>query len=95
MQATPTVVALPDDGQLNKALGSIAEIQARNGPILAVGTDRCGQLAKTTDALLATPEVTLELSPAVIGVAMQLFAYHCARTLGRDIGPTSQSGQKW
>ena len=37
------------------------------------------------DAVIRVPRVEPELDPILLGVPLQLFAYHCAAALGRDI----------
>lgn len=81
---TPTVVVLPADGLLDKAVGSIEEICARGGPVIAVGSHDA-RIEALASAYIRTPEVLAELSPAVIGVVLQLLAYHAAVHLERDI----------
>jgi glucosamine--fructose-6-phosphate aminotransferase (isomerizing) len=82
---TPTVVVLPRDGLYEKTLSSLEEIRARRGPVIAVthpGDERV--LAKADDLLLVPP--TLEvLNPILLPLPLQLFAYHCALALERDI----------
>jgi len=84
-EQTPTVVALPHDSLLDKSIASMQEVRARRGPIIAVtnpGDDRIAQLADEVIEVPATEDV---LSPILMGIPLQLFAYHCALTLGRDI----------
>ena len=83
-EETPTVVVLPADGLLDKAVGSIEEIRARGGPVIAVGSHDA-RIEALASAYIRTPEVLAELSPAVIGVVLQLLAYHAAVHLERDI----------
>jgi glucosamine--fructose-6-phosphate aminotransferase (isomerizing) len=82
---TPTVVILPRDGLYEKTLSSVEEIRARRGPVIAVthaGDERL--LAKVDDVLVVPP--TLEsLNPILLTIPLQLFAYHCAVALGRDV----------
>ncbi len=79
----PTVVVVPDDELWDKNLASVAEIRARNGPVLAV-TD-AARPVPGADTVLTVPRTEPELAPILLGIPLQLLAYHAARALGRDI----------
>jgi glutamine---fructose-6-phosphate transaminase (isomerizing) len=82
----PTVVVLPDDHLLEKNLASVEEIRARRGPVIGV-TDAAG-VADDDDrfgAVLRVPRGEPELAPALLGIPLQLLAYHAAVALGRDV----------
>ena len=82
---TPTVMILPRDDLYEKSLSSLEEIRARRGPVIAVthpGDE--GLLGRVDDVLLVPPTVA-PLNPILLTVPLQLFAYHCAVALGRDI----------
>jgi glucosamine--fructose-6-phosphate aminotransferase (isomerizing) len=79
----PSVVVVPDDELIAKNIGTIEQIRARGGPVIAVtNTELPDGLA---DAVLRAPAVEPELDPILLGVPLQLFAYHVAASLGRDI----------
>jgi glutamine---fructose-6-phosphate transaminase (isomerizing) len=92
----PTVVVLPDDHLLDKNLASVEEIRARRGPVIAV-TDVAGlgPDAGTSPgaggnddrfaAVLRVPRTEPELAPLLLGIPLQLLAYHAAVALGRDV----------
>jgi glutamine---fructose-6-phosphate transaminase (isomerizing) len=82
----PTVVVLPDDHLLEKNLASVEEIRARRGPVIGV-TD-AAEVADDDDrfaAVLRVPRGEPELAPVLLGVPLQLLAYHAAVALGRDV----------
>jgi len=82
----PTVVVLPDDHLLEKNLASVEEIRARRGPVIGV-TDAAG-VADGDDrfaAVLRMPRGEPELAPVLLGIPLQLLAYHAAVALGRDV----------
>ena len=93
----PTVVVLPDDHLLDKNLASVEEIRARRGPVVAVtdadpaalGVDRAAGAAAGGDdrfaAVLRVPRAEPELAPILLGIPLQLLAYHAALALGRDV----------
>jgi glutamine---fructose-6-phosphate transaminase (isomerizing) len=80
---TPTVVVAPDDDLWDKTLASIAEIQARQGPVMVV-TDS-PKPVPGADTTLTVPRAEPELRSVVLAVPLQLLAYHTALALGRDI----------
>jgi glutamine---fructose-6-phosphate transaminase (isomerizing) len=83
----PTVVVLPDDHLLEKNLSSVEEIRARRGPVIAV-TDAGADAVPDDDrfvAVIRVPRAEPELAPVLLGIPLQLLAYHAAVALGRDV----------
>lgn len=79
----PSVVVVPDDELLAKNVGTIEQIRARGGPVIAV-TD--AELpAGLADAVLRVPRTEPELAPILLGIPLQLLARHTAVALGRDV----------
>jgi glucosamine--fructose-6-phosphate aminotransferase (isomerizing) len=79
----PCVVVVPDDELVSKNVSTIEQIKARGGPVIAVTN---AQLPDgLADAVLRVPRLEPELDPILLGVPLQLLAYHCAAALGRDI----------
>jgi len=81
--AIPTVVIVPDDHLLDKNMATVAEIQARNGPVVVVTSSPVP--IPGADATLRVPATEPELQPILLGIPLQLLAYHAALALGRDI----------
>jgi glucosamine--fructose-6-phosphate aminotransferase (isomerizing) len=79
--ALPTVAILPDDDLLEKNRATLEEIKARQGRILAVAHSE----QEKADHTLLVPRNEVELDPILMGIPLQLFAYHTALALGRDI----------
>jgi glutamine---fructose-6-phosphate transaminase (isomerizing) len=79
----PSVVLVPDDELLSKNISTIEQIRARGGPVIAVTS---GDLpADLADAVIRVPHCQPELDPLLLNVPLQMFAYHLAAKLGRDI----------
>jgi glutamine---fructose-6-phosphate transaminase (isomerizing) len=79
----PSVVLVPDDELLSKNISTIEQIKARGGPVIAVtSSDLPADLA---DAVIRVPHCTPELDPILLTIPLQMFAYHMAAKLGRDI----------
>ncbi|MGE5290238.1 MAG: glutamine--fructose-6-phosphate transaminase (isomerizing) [Micromonosporaceae bacterium] len=79
----PTVAIIPGDELLSKHIGTVEEVKARGGPVIAVtNVDLPDGLA---DAVIQVPCNEPELNPVLLAIPLQLFAYHVALKLGRDI----------
>ena len=81
----PTVIALPHDALLDKSIASLEEVRARSGPVIALTHPGDGRIAEHADAVIEVPPSEDVFNPVVMGIPLQLFAYHCALALGRDI----------
>jgi glucosamine--fructose-6-phosphate aminotransferase (isomerizing) len=81
----PTVVALPKDLLFDKSIASIQEIKARRGPVIAVTNTRDERVDELADHVIVAPHTLDVLAPIVMGIPMQLLAYHAACHLGHDI----------
>lgn len=79
--AMPTVAIVPDDDLLEKNRAALEEIKARSGRILAVAH----QVQEKADHTIVVPKNENELDPILMGIPLQLLAYHTALALGRDI----------
>ncbi|WP_455362200.1 glutamine--fructose-6-phosphate transaminase (isomerizing) [Streptomyces sp. SYSU K21746] len=79
--AMPTVAIVPDDDLLEKNRAALEEIKARSGRILAVAHRE----QEKADHTIVVPKNEVELDPILMGIPLQLFAYHAALALGRDI----------
>ncbi|MBP2705820.1 glutamine--fructose-6-phosphate transaminase (isomerizing) [Microbispora sp. RL4-1S] len=77
----PTVAVVPDDELLDKNLTTLGEIRARHGRILMVGH----RTADAADDCVVVPKNENELDPILLTIPLQLFAYHAAVALGRDV----------
>lgn len=76
------VVLLPDDWLIDKSLSGLAEINARGGIVLAITNS-----TKKIDArqvIRVRTKITL-LTPLVLNIVQQLFAYYVAVERGNDV----------
>lgn len=81
-----TVVALaPDTDIKGKTISNVEECRARNAPIIMLVTEGDEEAAAYANDAIPIPRTEKELIPFVGLIPLQLFAYHTARTLGRDI----------
>jgi glucosamine--fructose-6-phosphate aminotransferase (isomerizing) len=79
---TLTVAIVPSDDLLEKNVGTIEEIRARRGPVLAL----CNEpLPVTVDDAIVMPRLHELLDPLLMLVPLQQFAYHIALERGCDV----------
>ncbi|WP_037570075.1 glutamine--fructose-6-phosphate transaminase (isomerizing) [Phaeacidiphilus oryzae] len=79
----PTVAVVPDDELLEKNLTTLGEIRARRGRVLMVG--HTAPDVKLAEDTVLVPRNEPELDPILLGIPLQLLAYHAAVALGRDV----------
>ncbi|HVW44079.1 MAG TPA: glutamine--fructose-6-phosphate transaminase (isomerizing) [Amycolatopsis sp.] len=79
----PSVVIVPDDELVAKNIGTIEQIKARGGPVIAVTNAVLPE--GLADSVIQVPHSEPELDPILFTVPLQIFAYHLAHHLGRDI----------
>ncbi len=82
------VVAVAPAGHVfGKMVSNIQEVRARGASVLAIGTEgSTAALKEHADDIVTIPEPTHELAAPVIAVIpLQLFAYHVATGLGKDV----------
>ncbi len=82
-EGTPTVAVVPLDDLVEKNLSTVEEIRSRRGPV--IGVCHPGVDTAVFDQFVTVPRSEPELDPLLLGVPLQLFAYHVSRALGRDI----------
>lgn len=69
----------------DKVISNIEEVRARGAAVVAVATESDARIADLAEAVFHVPAVRDELSPFVTVIPTQLFAYHAAVALGRDV----------
>jgi glucosamine--fructose-6-phosphate aminotransferase (isomerizing) len=82
---TPSVCLCPDDSLLSKNIGTIHEIKARRGPVIAITSNPNPEIDSLADAVIRIPATLDLLQPILHTIPLQLLAYHTALALGRDI----------
>jgi glucosamine--fructose-6-phosphate aminotransferase (isomerizing) len=68
-----------------KVLSNIQEVKARGAEVIAVATEGDTQIKDLADHVLYVPETHELLSPTLVTVPLQLFAYHIAKARGCDV----------
>jgi glucosamine--fructose-6-phosphate aminotransferase (isomerizing) len=84
-EETPSIFIAPQDGLFEKNLGNIEEVKARNGPVIAVGTQGDDVLADLCDDVVLVPGCEEFLTPILTVLPLQLLAYHIGVELGCDV----------
>jgi glucosamine--fructose-6-phosphate aminotransferase (isomerizing) len=68
-----------------KMLSNIQEVKARGATVIAVATEGDTEIQRLADHVLYVPRTHELLSPVVVSVPLQLFAYHVAKLRGCDV----------
>ncbi|HEY4963531.1 MAG TPA: glutamine--fructose-6-phosphate transaminase (isomerizing) [Candidatus Saccharimonadales bacterium] len=81
----PTVAIATNGELIDKIYSSMEEIKARSGPLIAVATVGNKEISKLADDVIYIPDSLEQTQPILVCVALQLFSYHMATELGRDV----------
>jgi glucosamine--fructose-6-phosphate aminotransferase (isomerizing) len=81
----PVVVLAPRGRVYDKILSNLEEIRARDGIVIAVGTEGDDALKRHADHVLYVPDVDELLQPLLTVLPLQLLAYHIAVRRGCDV----------
>ncbi|MCS7167460.1 MAG: glutamine--fructose-6-phosphate transaminase (isomerizing) [Gemmatales bacterium] len=82
---TPTVFLVPRSSVFDKVISNMEEIRARGGPIIAVTTQGCEEVASRADDVITIPDAPEYLQPILAVIPLQLLAYHMALLRGCDV----------
>ena len=82
---TAVVVVAPSDNLRTKMIGNIEEVKARDGFVVALGTEGDAELAALADVFFPLAKTDELLTPIVYAAPLQLIAYQLAVALGRDV----------
>ncbi|WP_226038756.1 glutamine--fructose-6-phosphate transaminase (isomerizing) [Natrinema sp. DC36] len=81
---TPVFAVIPRDGNFEKMVGNVKEVEAREAPVIAV-TDAAEAVEPLADHVLRIPQTDRRLAPILANVQLQLVSYWIANELGRSI----------
>jgi glucosamine--fructose-6-phosphate aminotransferase (isomerizing) len=84
-RGVPVVAIATECHVYPKVLSNIQEVKARGAEVIAVATEGDREIAGLADHVLYVPRVHELLSPVVVTVPLQLFAYHIAKLRGCDV----------
>jgi len=82
---TPCVFLVPDDALRGKVVSNMKEVKARSGRVIAVCVEGDQEVMDVADDVIPIPKVGELMYPFMMVVPLQLFAYHTALELGRDV----------
>ena len=81
----PVVAVATECHVYPKMLSNIQEVRARGAEVIVVATEGDRQIGALADHVLEVPATPELLSPVVVAVPLQLFAYHVAKLRGCDV----------
>ncbi|WP_276202187.1 glutamine--fructose-6-phosphate transaminase (isomerizing) [Vulgatibacter incomptus] len=81
----PVVAIAPNDSLRDKVLSNLEEVKARDGTVIAVGTEGDADLASLADHAVWIPPVEPAIVPLYASLPLQLFAYFMAVERGCDV----------
>ena len=78
----PTIAIVPNDHNITKNMTAIEEIKTRGGKVIVVTNTN---LDFNVDTTIRVPSISNKLDALICLIPLQLFAYHCAAFLNKDI----------
>ena len=81
----PSFFLVPRDRLRDKVISNMKEVSARGGKIIVVCTEGDDETAAIADEVIFVPHVDEIMSPFLMTVPLQLFAYYVALKLNRDV----------
>lgn len=81
----PIVVVAINKGHYEKTVSNIQEIKARKGKVIAVVTKGDVTVKELADHVIEIPETLETLSPLLTTIPLQLFSYHTAVLLNKNV----------
>jgi glucosamine--fructose-6-phosphate aminotransferase (isomerizing) len=84
-QEVPVVILAPRSRVYDKIISNLEEIKARDGIIIAIGTEGDDELKRHAHHVVYLPEVPELLLPLLLVLPLQLLAYHIAVRRGCDV----------
>ncbi len=81
----PVVALTPRDSSYDRMMGTVEEVRARDGRIIALAHEGDREIGARASRVLTVPAAAELLSPILMAIPLQLLAYHVAVRLGRDV----------
>ncbi len=82
---TPVIILAPKDAYYDKVVSNLEEIRARDGIIIAIGSEGDTQLPKLVTSFIDIPKRSDNVMPILMAIPIQLIAYYIALKKGTDI----------
>jgi glucosamine--fructose-6-phosphate aminotransferase (isomerizing) len=81
----PIMTLVTQNNVYEKTLSNLMEVKARDGEVIAIADEGDERIGEVADHVFHVPKVSEVLSPILLTVPLQLFAYHVAVHLGCDV----------
>ena len=81
----PVVALTPRDSSYDRMMGTVEEVRARDGRVIALAHEGDREIGARASRVLTVPAAAELLSPILMAIPLQLLAYHVAVRLGRDV----------
>jgi glucosamine--fructose-6-phosphate aminotransferase (isomerizing) len=81
----PVVVLAPRGPSYEKIISNLVQVRARNGRVIAVGTQGDQQLADLAECVLFVPDVSPLWQPFMTVLPLQIMSYAIAVARGNDV----------
>jgi glucosamine--fructose-6-phosphate aminotransferase (isomerizing) len=81
----PVFALCPRDGLRDKMMSNIEQVRAREGRVVAIGTEGDTELAEKAEDVIYVPDTSPLLAPVLTSIPLQLFAYYVAVRRGCDV----------
>jgi glucosamine--fructose-6-phosphate aminotransferase (isomerizing) len=81
----PVVALVQQDGLRDKMMSNIEQVKAREGTVIAIGTEGDEELREKSDHVIYLPAFSDLLAPVLTSIPLQMFAYHVAVRRGCDV----------
>ncbi|MDP9249681.1 MAG: glutamine--fructose-6-phosphate transaminase (isomerizing) [bacterium] len=81
----PVIAIMTQNPLYEKMKSNVEEIKARKSPIILVASEGDTDAAELADDVIYVPKTMELLEPLLNTIPLQLFAYHTAVALGRDV----------
>jgi len=82
---TPLVAIATQSATYDKVVSNIAEVHAREAPVVAVATEGDEEIGRFAQTVLAVPPTLEEMAPIIDILPLQLLAYEVAVARGTDV----------
>jgi glucosamine--fructose-6-phosphate aminotransferase (isomerizing) len=82
---TPLVAVATSSATYEKVVSNVAEVRAREAPVVAVATAGDEEIGRYAQDVLYVPATLEELAPAIAIIPLQLLAYEVAVARGTDV----------
>jgi glucosamine--fructose-6-phosphate aminotransferase (isomerizing) len=82
---TPLVAVATRGATYEKVVSNVAEVRAREAPVVAVATEGDEEITRYAQDVLYVPETLEQLTPIIATLPLQLLAYEVAVARGTDV----------